>query len=107
MLALAEGDSDARLQNWALTWAMNPVAPVKMPNSTSRIELEESVAFEDLIKRANSARSAKIRNLYLAMISRATYGDDREDWDEVREFYETLRTDAERALVVTPLGRRA
>ena len=105
VLALADSDSDGRIQNWALTWAMNPVPPAKMPNSTSRIELEESVSMEDLINRANSATSPKIRNLYLAMISRATYGDEREDWGEVREFYESLQTDADRALVIKPLAR--
>ena len=105
VLAIAEKDSDKRIQSWAMTWAMNPQPPKKMPNTTARVELEESVSMRDLMKRANGANNSKLRRLYLSMISRATYGDDDDDWEEVRNFYRTLRSDDERALVITPLAR--
>lgn len=100
VLTFAEGDSDERIQHWAMTWAMNPRPPKKMPNTTSRIELEKSVEMRDLIRRAKEAKSAKLRRLYLSMISHA-YGD----WGEVRDFYRTLHSDDERALVLKPLAR--
>ena len=105
VLAIAEDDSDDRVQHWAMTWAINPQPPAKMPNSQSRIEQEESVSMQELIKRAKAADNAKLRHLYLTMISRATYGDDRDDWEEVRDFYQTLLSDDERALVLRPLAR--
>lgn len=100
VLAFAEGDPDSRIQHWAMTWAMNPRPPKKMPNTTSRIELEKSVEMRDLIGRAKDAKSAKLRRLYLSMISHA-YGD----WGEIRDFYRTLQSDDERALVLKPLAR--
>jgi putative heme-binding domain-containing protein len=105
VLVVAEGDADTRIQNWAMTWAMNPRPPQKMPNTQTRIVLEESVSMRDLFGRANEARSEKLRRLYLTMISRATYGDDKDDWEEVLDFYRTLRNDDERALVLRPLAR--
>jgi putative membrane-bound dehydrogenase-like protein len=104
VLKIAEHDSDSRIQNWAITWAMNPRPPRKMPNSKTRIVLEESVSIRDLIKRAKKAKRAKLRQMYLTMVSRATYrGDD--DWKRIRDFYRELENDDERALVVVPLAR--
>lgn len=105
VLALAEDDPDERIQHWAMTWAMNPLPPQKMPNSQSRIEQEESVSMRELIRRAKAADNGKLRHLYLTMISRATYGDDKQDWEGVRDFYDTLQADEERALVLKPLSR--
>ncbi|MGI9428449.1 MAG: c-type cytochrome, partial [Bythopirellula sp.] len=104
VLAIAEDEPDEDIQHWAMTWAMNPQPPKKMPNTTARIELEESVSMNDLIERARAASNGKLRRLYLSMISRATYRDDS-DWDELRDFYETLSDDDERALVIIPLSR--
>ena len=104
VLRIAETDPDPRIQNWALTWAMNPRPPKKMPNTTSRIELEESVSVRELIDRANDAPSAKLRRVYLSMISRATYRDD-DDWRRIRELYRGLGRDDERSLVIAPLAR--
>ena len=105
VLALAERETDERIQNWALTWAMNPQPPKAMPNKQVRIVLEESVSMRSLMERADKAKGTKLRKLYLTMISRATYGDEDNDWEEVRDFYRTLESDDERSLVVPPLAR--
>jgi len=104
VVAIAERDEDEQIQHWAMTWAMNPQPPPKMPNSTARVELEESVSMVDLIDRARSAKNGKLRQLFLSMISRATYGDDK-DWRQLRDFYQSLSDDNERALVIIPLAR--
>jgi len=104
VLALAEKDPDPRIQQWSTTWAMNPRPPRKMPNSTTRIVLEQSVSVDDLMKRANEARSPKMRHLYLTMLSRATYEED-DEWRDIQNFYKGLSQDDERALVLTPLAR--
>jgi putative membrane-bound dehydrogenase-like protein len=104
VLEVAENDSDPRIQNYALTWAINPKPPEKMPNSTARVELEDSVSVRDLIARAKEAKKLKLRRLYLTMVSRATYrGGD--DWERIRDFYNELESDDERALVLAPLAR--
>ena len=103
-LAIAERDGDTEVQHWAMTWAMSPRPPQKMPNTQSRIELQETVSMRDLIERTKDASSEKLRRLYLAMVSRATY-DGGDDWQRVRDLYRTLRNDDERALVITPLAR--
>ena len=105
VMEIAEGDDDERIQNWAMTWALNPQAPKKMPNSQSRIEQEESVSIGDLMERSNKAKNARLRQLYLSMISRATYDNGKDDWEKVRDFYQTLDNDNERALALKPLAR--
>ncbi|HAC20411.1 MAG TPA: hypothetical protein DCF78_17760, partial [Dehalococcoidia bacterium] len=55
------------------------------------------------MKRANEARSPKMRHLYLTMLSRATYEED-DEW-YWKNFYKGLSQDDERALVLTPLAR--
>ena len=101
VLALAESTTDPQVRSWALTYALNPQPPRKMPNTQSRIEFERSVPADKLIERANKAGRPEIRRLYLQMISRASLG--RGDWKRVREFYETLHNDDERALVLPAL----
>ena len=104
VLETAARDSDRRVQSYALTWAMNPRPPEKMPNTTARIELEESFSIQDLIQRVGETESPKLRQAYLTVISRATYrGGD--DWERLREFYEDLVDGGERALVLVPLAR--
>ena len=104
VLALAETDPDARIRQWSMTWALNPLPPKKMPNTKSRIELEQSVSVGDLMNRAHEASSPKMRHLYLTMLSRATF-EERDEWREIRDFYDGLKKDDERALVLMPLAR--
>ena len=104
VLDIANDDSDQRVQNWALTWAMNPSPPKKMPNTTARVELEESVSIGNLIERALAAKTSRLRRLYLTMVSRSTYRDD-DDWERLRDLYKQLKHDDERALIVRPLAR--
>ena len=102
---LAEVDSDEQVQNWALTWAMNPRPPQKMPNTQSRIELEESVSVRDLIKKANKAKSPQVRRVYLRMLSRATYRNDK-DWDAIHQLYGLLESAEDQSLLIRPLARK-
>ena len=104
VLQLAENDPDPQVQNYALTWAMNPVPPRKMPNSKSRIELQESVPVRQLLQRVKAAKSPKLRQLYLRMISRASCHED-DDYRLIRAYYGSLDNDADRALVLVPLSK--
>jgi putative membrane-bound dehydrogenase-like protein len=101
-LALAEHESDAEVQSWAMTFAMNPRPPSKMPNTKSRIEMEQSMPIKDLITRADETLDRPVmRQLYLKLISRSPVRKD--DWNLISSFYKSLRSDQERALVLVPL----
>lgn len=98
VLALAERESDLEVQSWALTFAMNPVLPEKMPNTSARVVLEQSVPIELLITRARDAQARPgLRQLYLRMLARASVRFEQRG--PLIAFYETLETDDERALV--------
>jgi len=98
VLALAERESDLEVQSWALTFAMNPVLPDKMPNTTARVVLEQSVPIELLLTRAREAQAKPgLRRLYLRMLARASVRFDQRG--PLIAFYRTLETDDERALV--------
>lgn len=100
-LAVAENDSDREVQSWAMTFAMNP-RPKKMPNTTARVELEQTVPAKDLIERATKAADKPLmRQLYLKLMSRASFRSS--DWQAISAFYKTLANDEERALVLVPL----
>lgn len=101
-LAIAENETDAETQSWAMMYAMNPRPPSKMPNSTSRVELEQSLPTRDLIERANTAIDRPVmRRLYLKLMSSASFRSS--DLRMIRSFYESLKNDDERALVLPPL----
>ena len=104
-LRIAETDPDPNMQAYALTWALNPAPPEKMPNTTARVELEDSYRTNDLIERLEKAKTPRMRQAYLNMISSATYRGG-EDWNRLAELYQTLDDDDERALVLVPLSRR-
>ena len=98
VLALADRESDLEVQSWALTFAMNPVLPQKMPNTKARVVLEQSVPIDLLINRARDANARPgLRQLYLRMIARASVS--LEQRAALIAFYRTLETDDERALV--------
>lgn len=101
---LAERDPDSRIQQWITTWALNPKPPAKMPNEQSRIEQEQSIAVRDIIRRANSAKTPAMRQLFITMLSRATY-EEREEWDEIHRFYQGLESTESRAQVLRTLSR--
>ncbi len=103
-LAHAEQDSDPQVQQWITTWALNPSPPKKMPNTQSRIEQEQSISVKQIIQRVAKADSNNLRQLFLAMLSRATY-EERDEWDAIYAFYQQLDTDAERAQVLRTLSR--
>jgi putative membrane-bound dehydrogenase-like protein len=99
-LALVDRDADPAVQSWALTFAMSSHPPAKMPNSKSRVEFEQTVPVKQLIERARTADDRpQLRSLYLKMLARASIrqGSQRR---EILEFYRTLKTDAERALIL-------
>ena len=105
-LELAARDSDPSIQQWIATWALNPSPPKKMPNEQSRIEQEQSISVRDIIERAKSASTSYVRQLFLTMLSRATY-EDKDEWDEIFNFYQTLTSDQERAKVLRTLSRES
>ena len=105
-LKIAERDADPQIQQWITTWALNPSPPKKMPNEQSRIEQEQSISVSEIIERARSASSSKLRHLFLTMLSRATY-EEADEWDQVFSFYQTLATDQERANVLRTLSRES
>jgi len=101
-LAIAENETDSEVQSWAMMFAMNPRPPAKMPNSTSRVELEQSLPTKDLIERANKAvDKPMMRKLYLKLMSSASFRSN--DLKMIQTFYETLKSDDERAMVLVPL----
>lgn len=101
-LAIAGRETDSEVQTWAMTFAMNPRPPQKMPNTTARVELEQSLSGKDLVAKAEQAASNPVlRRLYLKLISRATFRGN--DWQTIRTFYDTLKTDEERSLALVPL----
>ena len=98
VLALVDREPDPEVQGWALTFAMNPVRPDRMPNSTARSVLEQSVPIHLLFTRANEARAKPaLRQLYLQMIGRTSVRLDQRG--ELIAFYRTLESDDERAVV--------
>ena len=101
-ISLAENDEDSQVQAWAMTYALNPSPPKKMPNSQSRIEQEESISMRDLIKRAKNAKTPKTKALYAQLISRSTYRDD--DWGDLLEYF--LANSEHEALLLRPLSKR-
>jgi putative membrane-bound dehydrogenase-like protein len=101
-LAMAEKESDVEVQSWALMFAMNPRPPKKMPNTISRIELEQSMPMRELIDRAEKGVDRPVmRKLYLTLISRTPLRGN--DTKLLKAFYSTLKSDEERALVLVPL----
>ena len=104
VLDLAESDPDEEVQSWALTFAMNPLPPEKMPDTTARVELEQSITPEVLIERARAAvdRPA-LRRLYLKMISRTSFTHRDDGLKKVQSFYESLDSDEDRAMVLPAL----
>jgi len=100
VLAVVDRESDPVVQSWALTFAMNPLPPTKMPNTTARVELEQTVPIGKMIERATEAgEHPGLRRLHLRMISRASVRGG-EQQRELLEFYRTLETDLERTLVL-------
>jgi len=98
VLALVDRETDLEVQSWALTYAMNPVRPEKMPNTTARVVLEQSVPINLLLKRANEAREKPaLRKLYLQMIARTSVR--LEQRSELVAFYRTLQNDEERTII--------
>lgn len=101
-ISLAENETDTEVQSWAMAFAMNPLPPSKMPNTAARVELEQSVPAKDLIERAEKAADRPaMRRLFLNLISRASFRGN--DWKLISDFYETLKVDEERKLVMVPL----
>ncbi len=101
---LVDNDDDPDLQSWALTYAMNPRPPKKMPNSKSRIEFEQTVPIADLIRRANSAKSKPhVYQLYLQLIGRASLRG-RGQQDQLLKFYRGLESGRERKDVLPALA---
>ncbi|MEQ1828023.1 MAG: PVC-type heme-binding CxxCH protein, partial [Pirellula sp.] len=101
-VSIAERESDLEVQNWAMAFAMNPSRPKKMPNSTARVEFEQSMPAKELIARANQqAERPLMRRLYLNLLSRTPVRGS--DWKIIHDFYSTLKSDEERALVLVPL----
>lgn len=99
---LAEKETDTEVQSWAMAFAMNPLPPSKMPNTAARVELEQSMPAKDLIERAERAVDRPVmRRLFLNLISRASFRGN--DWKQISDFYETLKSDEERRLVMVPL----
>src|SRR5262249_2167632 len=89
-LALAAEESDAGVQSWALMFAMNPRPPKKMPNTISRVEMEQSIPAKDLLERAEKAADRPVmRQLYLKLISRSPLRG--RDWGLIKSFYESLK----------------
>ncbi len=106
VLALVDRETDLEVQSWALTYAMNPVRPEKMPNTTARVVLEQSVPINLLLKRANEAREKPaLRKLYLQMIARTSVR--LEQRAEMIAFYRTLQNDEERTIVWPALSAAA
>ena len=105
-LSLADADPDPQIQQWIGTWALNPLPPKKMPNEQSRIEQEQSIAVRDIMKRIQTASSAQRKQLFLTMLSRATY-EERDEWQDLLGFYHSLKTDSDRAQVLRPLARES
>lgn len=97
-----EKDNATDVQSWALAFVMNPTPPTKMPNTTARVELEQSIPAKQLIERADKAvdRPA-LRHMYLTLMSRATFRG--KDLQQIAAFYEMLRADEERSLVLPAL----
>lgn len=103
VLALVDRETDLDVQSWALTFAMNPGPPSKMPNTTARVELEQSVPIKLLLARAaESLEKPALRRLYLQMISRASVRSEQRR--DLVAFYQTLETDEERALILPALA---
>ena len=105
VLDLAESDPDEEVQSWALTFAMNPLPPEKMPDSTARVELEQSIPPEVLIERARAAADRPaLRRLYLKMISRTSFTHRDDGLKKVQTFFESLDSDEDRAIVLPALA---
>ena len=105
-LAVAERDSDADVRQWITTWALNPTPPQKMPNEQSRIEQEQSISVGEIIRKVRSAANQDLRRLFLTMLSRATY-EDRDEWDQVHTFYQSLTDESEQAQILQTLSRES
>ncbi len=104
VLELAESDPDEEVQIWALNFAMNPLPPEKMPDTTARVELEQSISPAELIERVRSAEDRPaLRRLYLKMFSRASFSLRDNGLEIVRAFYETLDNDEDRSAVLPVL----
>lgn len=104
VLDLAERDPEEEVQIWALTFAMTPLPPEKMPDTTVRVELEQSIPPEVLIGRAQAAADRPVlRLLYLKMFSRVSFSLRDDGLEKVRAFYETLDNDEDRAAVLPAL----
>lgn len=77
--------------------------PSKMPNTTARVELEQSIPAQQLIERARQeVDRPDLRLLYLKLISRGSFRGG--DLKAIGSFYETLHGDDEKALVIVPLA---
>lgn len=105
VLQLAESDPDDEVQSWALTFALNPLPPDKMPDTTARVELEQSIPPETLFERARAAADRPtLRRLYLKMISRTSFALRDDGLEKVQSFYESLEDDVDRAVVLPALA---
>ena len=105
VLQVAESDPDEEVQSWALTFAMNPLPPEKMPDTTARVELEQSIPPETLFERARAtADRPALRRLYLKMISRTSFTRRDDGLEKVQSFYESLDEDEDRAIVLPALA---
>ncbi len=105
VLDLAKSDPDEEVQSWALTFAMNPLPPEKMPDTTTRVELEQTIPPEVLIERAQAgADRPALRRLYLKMISRTSFSHRDDGLEKVQSFYESLDDDGDRAIVLPALA---
>ena len=99
VLALVDRESDPVVQSWGLTFAMNPLPPAKLSNSTLRIEMEQTVPIADIIDRANKAKRPALRRLYLQMLSRASVREGKQQ-RQLLALYRGLQSLDERALVL-------
>jgi putative membrane-bound dehydrogenase-like protein len=99
-LTLVDQDTDPAVQSWALSFAINPRRPAKMPNTAARVELEQTMPVGQLIERARGVTGRPtLRMLYLQMLSRASVRGG-EQQRELLEFYRTLDREEERTLLL-------
>lgn len=99
---IADRETVPEVRSWALTYAMNPQRPKKMPNTKSRVVFEQSVPVSALIERAE-AEAKELRQPYLRMIGRASVRGGGPQ-QQLLKFYRTLKDDHERLLVMPAIA---
>ena len=99
VLKLVDRENDARVQSWALTFAMAPEPPAKLSNNTLRIEMEQSWPIDRIIARAEQSDRPQLRRLYLQMIARASVREGAQQ-QQLLTFYRSLQDDQDRRLIL-------